>query len=153
MTTLEIYRDDGLLAGLVVRGEGRRRAFSWLVPPLLRVLDYGYAIALTMLVEPKALPECFAFLAVLAFHHYDCVYRLRHQGVPPPAWVRAAGGGWDGRMIALSIFAVAGVLEVGLLVAAVALAVVYVVESAVSWIKFSRTQGPASAEDQDEGGD
>ena len=65
------------------------------------------------------MPLCFALLAVLAFHHYDTVYRLRHQRLAPPAWLRAAGGGWEGRVLVACVLALAGVLGPGLLVAAV----------------------------------
>jgi Family of unknown function (DUF5941) len=152
MTTFAAYRDDGLLARWVGdalgRGEGIR-PLTWLGPPLVRALEYGFLIVLTALAEPDAMPLCFAFLGVLAFHHYDIVYRLRHQGVAPPAWVQAAGGGWDGRMLAVSVLAVAGVLEIGLLVAAVALALVYVTESMVSWVRFVRDRRPTAPEEDE----
>jgi Family of unknown function (DUF5941) len=134
-------------AGAVRADSGR---LAWAVPPLLRLVEYAVLIRLTVLADRDAMPVCFAILAVLAFHHYDAVYRLRHQRVPPPAWVRAAGGGWDGRLIAAFALAALGALGAALLVGAVVLGVVFVAESAVSWLRFARGARSA-AYDDDEG--
>lgn len=135
-------------AGTVRADTGR---LAWAVPPLLRLVEYAVLIRLTVLADRGAMPLCFAILGVLAFHHYDTVYRLRHQRVPPPAWVRAAGGGWDGRLIAAFALAALGALDAGLLVAAVGLGVVFVGESAISWLRFSRGARSAAYDDDDEG--
>jgi uncharacterized protein DUF5941 len=135
-------------AGSARPHEGR---VSWTVPPLLRALEYAFLIRLTVLEDPDAMPVCFALLGVLAFHHYDTVYRLRHQRVAPPAWVRAAGGGWEGRMLVACVLALAGVLGPGLLIAAVVLGVLFVTETVVSWTRFARAERPAGLEeDEDE---
>jgi hypothetical protein len=150
LNTLQIYRDDGLPATLVLRAAGGRApdAFAWAVPPLVRLLDYGFLFGLTTAVERDAVPICFALLCVLAFHHYDVAYRLRNQGVAPPAWLLAVGGGWDGRLIVASALALAGVLRVGILVAAAVLGAVYAAESTASWLRFRRTHGPVLGADQ-----
>ena len=137
-----------LLAGAASRRRHDGR-LSWAVPPLLRTLEYGILIRLTVLADRDAVPLCFALLGALAFHHYDTVYRLRHQRVAPPSWARAIGGGWDGRLLAAYILAAAGALDLGLLAAAVALALVYVTESTVSWLRFARTERTAVYEDED----
>jgi hypothetical protein len=144
MTALELYRDDGWLAGrlaalLPARAESRRLA--WLAPPLARVIEYGTVIALTRATEPDRLPFCFAFLAVLAYHHYDVAYRLRLQGAGPPSWVGLAGGGWELRTAAACLLALAGVLGPALLVGAVGLGALFGVESAYSWTRFARNGG------------
>jgi len=137
---------------LVAAGSQRphRGRLAWLVPPLLRGLEYAFLIRLTALEDRDAMPLCFALLCVLAFHHYDTVYRLRHQRVPPPGWVRAVGGGWEGRLLAACVLALAGVLGPGLLVAAVGLGVVFVTETVVSWTRFARAERPVPLEDEDE---
>ena len=135
-------------AGSVRADTGR---LAWAVPPLLRLVEYAVLIRLTVLADRPAMPLCFAVLGVLAFHHYDAVYRLRHQRVPPPGWVTAVGGGWDGRLIAACALAAFGALDAGLLAAAVALGVVFVAESAVSWLRFARGARPAAYDDDDEG--
>lgn len=126
-----------LLAGARSRDD-EAGALAWLVPPLLRGVEYSFLIALTARVHPDAMPLCFAFVTVVALHHYDTVYRLRHQHVAPPAWIVLVGGGWEGRLLLASFFALAGILDWALLVASVALALVYTVESAASWLRYGR---------------
>jgi Family of unknown function (DUF5941) len=146
---LGIYRDDGPLAERLARALSERRApsagkhaLAWLVPPLVRALEYGTLIGVTAAADPGALPACFALLVVLAFHHYDIAYRLRQQGKPPPRWVRFAGGGWEGRIILACLLALAGFLQAGLVVGAVGLGLLYVAESAWSWLHFADAGRP-----------
>ncbi|MGH3023483.1 MAG: DUF5941 domain-containing protein [Gaiellaceae bacterium] len=153
MTALQVYRDDGPLAAWVAgrrTGSPLAHPLAWLVPPLVRIAEYGGLIALTALSDPDALPFCFAFLGVLAFHHYDTVYRLRLFALGPPAWVRWAGGGWDGRLVVAALLALAGVLGPGLLVASVGLGLVYVGEAAWSWRGLADAQSAAALEDDAE---
>ena len=143
MTPLRLYRDDGPLAGWVfgkLPAERGPHALAWLVPPLVRAVEYGSLVALTTASEPDALPICFALLGVLAFHHYDTAYRMRHQGSPPPAWLGLAGGGWEVRLLVALALALAGGLELGLLVGAVGLGILYALESASSWIRFAEVE-------------
>lgn len=124
---------------------------AWIVPPLLRGFEYAVLIRLTAMADVDWMPACYAFLGVLALHHYDMVYRLRHQSEPPPAWVNAIGGGWDGRVLAATVLALIGgaALGVALVVAAVVLAVVYVTESVNGWRRYSA--GVVAVELDDEG--
>jgi hypothetical protein len=124
---------------------------AWIVPPLLRGFEYAVLIRLTVMADEDWMPACYAFLGVLALHHYDMVYRLRHQSEPPPAWVNAIGGGWDGRVLAATVLALIGgdVLGAGLVIAAIVLAVVYVAESVNGWRRYSA--GVVAVELDDEG--
>ncbi len=145
MTAIDAFRDDGPLVRAVGRVLGRavplgERRLAWLVPPLLRAVEYSFLIVLTSRVDHDAMPLCFAFVTVIALHHYDTVYRLRHQRAAPPAWIEAVGGGWDGRMLLASLFALVGVLGVALLVASVVLALVYACESTASWLRYGRAR-------------
>jgi hypothetical protein len=155
MTALEAYRDDGPLASWAARRlrAGARPAapgrVAWMVPPLLRLVEYGGLIALTAVAASGAMPACFALLGALAFHHYDTVYRLRHQGVEPPHWLRLSGGGWDGRLLAAAALAAVGLLDAGLIAAAIALGTLYVAESVASWRGFVRTARPSVYDDED----
>jgi hypothetical protein len=139
-----------VLAGGIASGRPDSGRFAWTVPPLLRLLEYGGLLALATLTAPRALPWCFALVGVLAFHHYDTVYRLRHQGVAPPQWLSLAGGGWDGRLLLAYVLLLAGALPTGLLVAAVVLAVTYLVESVASWLRFTHAQRPALYDDDED---
>jgi len=127
-------RDDGLLARAIAARIHIRSRFNWLVPGTIRTLEYGLLILTAALAHGPAMRACFALLAVLAFHHYDTVYRLRQQGAPPPAWVSIAGGGWDGRIILAFIALAAAVTTAGMAVAAGLLAVLFGGESVASWI-------------------
>ncbi|HET6549508.1 MAG TPA: DUF5941 domain-containing protein, partial [Solirubrobacter sp.] len=138
---------------VAVAGAARSRAergrLAWLVPPLLRALEYGILLWLTDLADADALPACFALLGVLAFHHYDTVYRLKHQGVAPPTWLRIASGGWDGRLVVVYALAAADALEPVLAVLALALGVLFVSESVVSWLGAARAEGTPTYIDED----
>jgi hypothetical protein len=140
---------------IVVAGAAAPRAergrLAWLVPPLLRALEYGILLRLVDLADPDALPACYALLGVLAFHHYDTVYRLKHQNAAPPTWLRMASGGWDGRLLVVYALAAAGALEPVLAVLALALAVLFVSESVVSWLRVARSEGQPIYIDEDEG--
>jgi hypothetical protein len=153
MTALQVYRDDGPLARWAERRLGTpadEHPLAWIVPPLLRAVEYGCVITLTAFADRDAMPACFAFLGVLAFHHYDTVYRLRQQHIAPPAWVQAVGGGWEVRILLVCALAIAGVLELGLLAATVALALIYVTESTRSWVVYGRDEHPRAPEDEQE---
>ena len=140
MNALSLYRDDGPLARLAARrlASAEPGPYSWLLPPLVRSAEYGLVIALTALTDADVLPAAFAYLGVLAFHHYDIAYRLRDRGEPPPAWVGAIGGGWEGRSLVVALLAAVGFLGPGLVVLAVVLGTVWIAESAAGWIRWIR---------------
>ena len=132
---------------VVLGGLGARRPdgdpgrLDWSAPPLLRVTEYGVLLWIAAAAGDDgrwaadgALPAAYALLAVLAFRHYDLVYRRRQQQRPPPAWVGAIGGGWDGRLVAAAVAAATGILVPFLVAAAAVLGTVYLVESVVSWM-------------------
>lgn len=153
MNPLAAYRDDGWLAraaiALLRRPASARddARLAWLVPPLLRIVEYGSILLVAAIAGASTLPAAFALLAVIAFHQYDVVYRLRHQGVTPPAWLDAVALGWDGRVIVAWALLAAGLLPTAMFLWAAALAVVLVGESAASWARFSRAPGVAFDED------
>ncbi len=139
-----------VIAGGLASGRPDSGRFAWTGPTLLRPLEYGTLLAFAVIAGPQAVPFCFALVAALAFHHYDTVYRLRHQGVAPPRWLRLAGGGWDGRMVFGYVLLLIGAVGTGFLVAAIALAAVYVAESTVSWSRFSQPRRPAQYDDEED---
>jgi phosphatidylglycerophosphate synthase len=142
LTTRGVYRDDGPLAGWIAKQVGGE--LSWLAVPLVRAVEYAFPATLTAIADPDALPACFAFLAVVAFHQYDTVYRLQQRRTAPPAWVGALGGGWEGRTLLISALALAGALRIGLIVAAVALAILFAAETFRSWTRFERGRPSAA---------
>jgi hypothetical protein len=143
-------RDDGLIARAVARRVQIRSRFNWLAPGAIRALEYGVLILTAALAHGDAMRACFALLAVLAFHHYDTVYRLRQQGAPPPAWVSIVGGGWDGRIILAVIALLVAVTTAGMAVTAGLLAIVFGGESAASWLGPRRATGPPTYADEED---
>ncbi|MEU0570164.1 DUF5941 domain-containing protein [Nonomuraea sp. NPDC005983] len=110
---------------------------DWLVPPILRVIEYTFVAACGFAhdVHPFLI---FLLLGALAFHHYDLVYRLRQHVYPPP-WLATAGLGWDGRMIVLSLFAIAGWVTAGFVLLALYLWALCGWESLTSWLAAPRS--------------
>ncbi len=105
---------------------------SWLVPPVLRAAEYGLVLRMADLAGER-LETAYAFLAVLAYHHYDLMYRIRSRGTPPPRWVGLVGGGWDLRLLATFALLRAGRLRPALGVGAAALGGIFLAESVRSW--------------------
>jgi hypothetical protein len=144
-------RDDGPLARPIAARVHIRSSFNWLVPGAIRALEYGVLILTAALAHGHAMRACFALIAVLAFHHYDTVYRLRQQGAPPPAWVSIAGGGWDGRIILATVALIAAVTTAGMAVAACLLAIVFGGESVSSWIGAGGARETPTYADEEDG--
>ncbi len=148
MSPLAVLRDDGPVARRVgvLLSAGAPGPFAWLLPPLVRAVEYGGLIAITALADEGALPACFGLLGVLAFHHYDLLYRLRSGRPLPPAWVGAIGGGWEVRLAVAAALAASGVLGPGLVVASASLGLAYVSESAAAWGRAKRLGAASSAD-------
>jgi Family of unknown function (DUF5941) len=152
MSVLATQRDDGPLvrrAAALLSRPAEAGPFAWLLPPAVRAAEYGGLIALTMLTDPDALLACFGFLAAIAFHQYDVLYRLRAGREVPPAWIAAIGGGWEVRLLVAAVLAAVDVLEPAFLVAAIGLGAVYVTESAAAWLRDAREGVSGTAENAD----
>jgi hypothetical protein len=140
-----------VLAGLAGGREATGR-FRFVVPPTLRAAEYAALLWLGALAGASGVPAAFALLCAIAFRHYDLVYRVRHQGVAPPAWLDRLSGGWEGRLILAYVLLVAGALPAGLFAAAAVLGVVFVVESARSWAHRERAGRTGVYEDEEDEG-
>jgi hypothetical protein len=139
-----------LWAGLS-SGRPHTDRWAWALPALLRLGEYGSLIWIGATIGESASAGAFALAAVLAFRHYDLVYRSRMQGRPPAAWIDVAAGGWDGRLIVVTLLLVAGALPAGLFVLAGVLSAVFVPECVSSW---ARHVGAVSIyEDEEDEGD
>lgn len=138
-----------ILVGISAGRTGRGR-LDWGVPPMLRGLEYGGLLGFAILAGPDAVRACFVLLAVLAYHHYNTVYRLRQQNLSPPTWLRFSGGGWELRLLLAYVLLVVGHLAIAMLVAAVVFACMYGVETAVNWQRFRIATRPALYEDEED---
>ncbi|MDI2131716.1 DUF5941 domain-containing protein [Yinghuangia seranimata] len=127
---------------------------DWLVPPVLRAAEYTTVITLTARVAPEALSAAFGLVAVIAYHHYDTVYRLRGGHPAPPRAIVWSIGGHEGRVLLMAALATAGsgASRTGIAVFAIAAAVLVVGESVAFWVRGARPDlddvVPAAQQDQ-----
>lgn len=89
-----------LLSGLA-SGHPHDGRFDWLVPPVLRVTEYGY-LAVLGLASGVPGPLVSILLVVVACLHRDDVARPA-AGTVRTDGVRAAGLGWEGRMLVIAV--------------------------------------------------
>lgn len=127
-----------LLAG-PASGHPHHGRMDWLVPPIIRGIEYGCLTVLGF-AQGVSAPLVYVLVAVLAFHHYDTVYRTR-QGLRPPAWIFHAGLGWEGRMLIAALAGLSGHLPFAYAALAVYLGVLFAGESVVTWTRTGRDSG------------
>jgi phosphatidylglycerophosphate synthase len=83
---------------------------DWLVPAALRAAEYLLVVAVGLLGDvPPAV--VYLLLFTLALHHYDLTARME-KGAPAPGG-RGALLGWDGRIVLLTVAALAGQATLG----------------------------------------
>lgn len=140
-----------LLAGFAL-ARPLREALDWLLPPLFRTAEYGMILVLAWRLSDAdgagagvngALPAAFGLVAVLAYHHYDTVYRIRGGTGAPPSWLVRASGGHEGRVLLIALAAALTIDEnhlpdgegfpLALTALAGALAIMVLVESIRFW--------------------
>jgi phosphatidylglycerophosphate synthase len=137
--------------GVVLVGAGSRPPvqgpLAWQLPTLLWAAESVLVIGL-LVAEPGVHRWTgFAYLAAVAWHRYDVVYRLRDTGSPASAWVTLATLGVDGRMLLLVVvWALGGPVQALLGWGALVLIAVYAVESALGWRAWARADaGPVTS--------
>lgn len=141
-----------VLAGLA-SGRPHTDRLRWAAPPLLRAGEYATTLFVGAAAGASSQPAAFALICALAFRHYDLVYRFRHQGVSPPAWIALFALGWDGRLILGWVLLALGALPAGFFVLAILFGVVFAGESVASWLRFGRAQQPALYDDEEDIGE
>ncbi|WP_076259311.1 DUF5941 domain-containing protein [Intrasporangium flavum] len=135
-------RPDGTLAHLtdlavLPRPTGRGR-FAWQVPALLVAVETA-ALLLAAGADPTARAAAYAWLAVVCWHLYDNVYRLRETGSGSPRALVRATLGVEGRVVLLGLVGGLSAHPAPLLLAgAVVLAVLFGGESARAWRRHLR---------------
>jgi predicted DNA repair protein MutK len=119
-----------------------RHHLAWQVPSLLWLVEVAVvtAVAVRGLTGSEGL--AYAWLAAVAYHRYDVIYRLRDTSEAPAQWLTALGLGVEGRiLLVLAVAAFApDALGPVLAVGAVYLALVYGAESALGWLRWSREE-------------
>lgn len=131
--------DAGVLATALARVLPDDRwtgRWAWSYPALLRLFELGLVAVLSLLVYPDALVLGFWWVAVIAFHHYDVLYRAI-QGQATPRWLTWCGLGWDGRSLLIVLAAIAGIAWFsGLLAVGIAVwSLLLVVIASAQWLR------------------
>ncbi|WP_202125700.1 DUF5941 domain-containing protein [Actinomadura physcomitrii] len=116
--------------------EGR---LDWLVPPIIRAIEYGY-LAVLGFAQGVPAPLVYVPAAVLALHHCDAAYRSR-QGVRPWGLVLRAGLGWEGRMLWVAFAGLCGLLPIAYAALAAYLGVLFGSEGVAMWARSVRGGG------------
>jgi hypothetical protein len=140
-----------VLWGAITSGRPHTDRFAWVLPGLLRVGEYGSLLWIGVTVSESGAAAAFALIAALAFRHYDLVYRARFQGKPPATWLDVAAGGWDGRLVLVTVLLVADALPCGMFALAGVLGITFAVECVVSWTRHSAEQVSIYEDEEDEG--
>lgn len=146
-TTLGIAVVTLLLSGAAARPP-LRHPLAWQLPALLWAVEAATVLATcAVLVPVGARGAGYVWLAVVAYHRYDTVYRLRETGTGSAEWATLFGLGADGRILlvlALATWSPQSLPEV-LWAGSAVLAAVYGVESARGWSRWVSARRPASA--------
>ena len=113
--------------------------FAWGVPAILRFVELGVVALVALVWVPAAIPVAFWWMAVVAFHHYDTLYRAL-QDSATPRWLTWWALGWDGRSLLVIALTAAGLLTVGLTWGAWLLAALVVAVASVQWLLVQSRQ-------------
>jgi phosphatidylglycerophosphate synthase len=107
----------------------------WVWPGLICALEMGLVAAIVL--GGTFLPLAFGYLFIVAYHHYDTLYRAL-QGSVPPRWLTWLALGWDGRTILVLIALGVGALALELRAASIWLLAVCVILASVQWLRSVR---------------
>ena len=113
---------------------------GWLRPALRLVAEAAVVAAVFAWRAPDRVWLGYALLAVVAYHAYDTVYRAKHRVAGPPAAVRVAALGSEGRAAVVVVAAVAGgtALTAVTAVLVVAFGALFGGESLDAWLRWLR---------------
>ena len=134
--------DAGLGASVLARGLSTARwqrfwssRAAWAVPAGLRFLELGVVALLCLSAFPGLMVLGFWWMAIIAFHHYDTLYRAI-AGQAPPRWLVWSGLGWDGRTIIIVLAALGGLAVLGglLVVGIVVWSLLLVFVASIQWL-------------------
>lgn len=141
-------------AALVVAARPGGGRFLWARPAALRAVEYAAVLGIVTVADRDALDTTYLLLLVVASHHYDDLYRVLHRLTPATAATRLAGLGAPGRLLVVTLLALAGsaVLEGGLWVLAAALGILYVVVEPVRVLREVRVTRSADPVPEAAGG-
>ena len=132
--------DGGPLIAIVGQHPGMwSMRFAWAVPAILRFVELGLVALVARVWVPAAIPVAFWWMAVVAFHHYDTLYRAL-QDSATPRWLTWSALGWDGRCLLVIGLTATGFLASGLAWGAWLLAAIVVALASVQWLLVQSRQ-------------
>lgn len=82
--------------------------WNWSYPMLLRVGEMGLVAAIAIYAYPQWETLAFGYLFIIAFHHYDNLYRAL-GGTRAPRWITWSALGVDGRTLIIVAAALLGI--------------------------------------------
>jgi hypothetical protein len=123
-----------LIPASVPKLDGR---FGWAVPVFLRALELAAIVVLIAVSDPSVIVVGFWLLFVIAYHHYDNLYRSL-QGAAAPRWLTWSGFGWDGRLAVIAALAITSVWQPAVTVLLVWWAVLFGGVASVQWLRSKR---------------
>ncbi|MGA1146835.1 MAG: CDP-alcohol phosphatidyltransferase family protein [Candidatus Nanopelagicales bacterium] len=138
--TLAAQLDAGPIAAAIARLVPAARPaltgpFGWGVPVALRAVELGgIAVMVTFSGEVVA---AFWILFIIAYHHYDVLYRSL-QGARQPRWLAWWGFGWDGRLLVIAAVALSAVLQPALTLLLVWWVLWFAGVASIQWLRSSR---------------
>jgi Family of unknown function (DUF5941) len=138
-----------LVVGGASSGARGQPRMLWAATPLMRLTEYAALIWIVGLDGASAYPAAYALIAALTFRHYDPVYRLRHSGVPPAPWVNALSLGWEGRLVAVYLLLVLGLVPAGVYALAAVLGAAFAAEAVYGWVFVGRVEPSPLGEQED----
>ncbi|MDA3022288.1 MAG: DUF5941 domain-containing protein [Actinomycetota bacterium] len=81
--------------------------WNWSFPMLLRILEMGIVAWIAIYAFPQWEALAFAYLFIIAFHHYDSLYRAL-SGSRAPRWITWSALGVDGRTVLIVLASLIG---------------------------------------------
>jgi len=123
-----------LIPASIPKLDGR---FGWAVPVFLRALELAVIVVLIAVSDPLVIVVGFWLLFVIAYHHYDNLYRSL-QGAAAPRWLTWSGFGWDGRLAVIAILAITSVWQPAVTVLLVWWALLFGGVASVQWLRSKR---------------
>lgn len=82
--------------------------WNWSIPMLLRVFEMGIVAWIAIYLFPQWEALAFGYLFIVAFHHYDNLYRAL-SGSRAPRWITWSALGVDGRTVIIVIATLLGI--------------------------------------------
>jgi hypothetical protein len=128
--------DGGPVVRALVRGRrppGPR--WGWLLPPLLRAVEYVVVVAAATVSGAGVGAVCYAYLLAVIWHHYDSAYRLRRAMAGAGASPLTRFAGVELRTAAFAVLAAGGAAAFEAVTGTLAgvLAVLAVVQGWIMW--------------------